>query len=267
MTDLVKAVLKRASYLAIEKGRLKLEPASGDTVASKAWLADHGDELLREILTVTNTSGLVYQGFSTGYYGKHVQAGLTLRFVDLLTLEDAYAVFNVSLTRERSTKFGKKGSRLPDKHFIPPKAGSFVSFWLKCGVPLPRSLSCFHDCMGKLKPIVLQAEKASTGKLINKTVLPLNISHHDLLKTCLAPDNELISTQQQPDNSLIKPPDSKSVSGVAYTRVEGNLGGCSVDHGLSFTGERVQVSHNVKAKEIEKQDVEEWLAEYENYAG
>lgn len=203
---LLNKLLRRGDQLSIESGRLKLIPASGRQAAADQWLADNHDLLLSEILDATGRQAFRYIGYTTGKYvrGKN-GGGVTLRFADLSTGEQAYCIFNARLDRERSSKHGEKGSRLPSGQFRPPEGGDFIPFWQRCGLALPRRLSAFHDYMGKLKQVLLIGDIDNTGRLKNRTLRPLEISDYELLQATgigpISPDNSRTTPGQLPDKS------------------------------------------------------------------
>ena len=107
-----------------------------------------------------------------------------------------HVFFNADLVRQRSTRNHEKGSPLPKGHFTPKPNSGFMQMWRSTLLPLPRSLTSFHDCMGKLKPIVFMAETSKGTRLDAGTLRPMSL-----------PDNSLITTRQLPDKNLITFPD------------------------------------------------------------
>ena len=119
------------------------------------------DQLLSELGRLLNTTLLSYEKYSCGLYAIKAGAkssGLTLHMKRHgYPQEDAYSVFNVSTTYERSGKNHKAGDPLPKGRFIAQRLGNFVRFWLACGLELPDDgkVSAFHKYMGKLRPAII----------------------------------------------------------------------------------------------------------------
>lgn len=85
-----------------------------------------------------------YEGYSAGRYEEHKSAGVTLRFTSVLTGETAYAIFNVDLTRKRTTVGGKAGAPLPAGEFRVGERSHFYKFWQGTGLPLPERMQRFR---------------------------------------------------------------------------------------------------------------------------
>jgi len=194
---LLKQLLWRGDRLSIEAGQIVLIPKSGNQAAADAWLADNFEKLLSEVVEITGTRAFVYHGYSRGKYGRSKAGGVTLNLTNVDTGEQAFCIYNVNVTRDKNTRYGKKGSMLPDGHFTPPKGGDFILFWKRCGLPLPRRLSSFHDYMGKLRQIIFTADYDEGEKIDKKSLRPLEISYQHLLEctgvatysTAISPDN------------------------------------------------------------------------------
>lgn len=159
MTVDVSRLLQRGDAVAIEQGRLIIRPASGKPVP-KHWLDQHGDQLIRQILQLLELTAYRYIGYSTGQYGKHKAAGVTLQFVSVTSGESGFTIFNADLSRSRTTASGKKGERLPGKQFRVSKSSEFYRFWLRTGLRVPQSLSRFHGYMGNLRGLLFIAPVA-----------------------------------------------------------------------------------------------------------
>ena len=144
-------------------------------------------------MLITN---LRYLSYSAGLYKNGKYPGITMQFVCEDTGMGNHVFFNADLVRQRSTRNHEKGSPLPKGHFTPKPNSGFMQMWRSTLLPLPRSLTSFHDCMGKLKPIVFMAETSKGTRLDAGTLRPMSL-----------PDNSLITTRQLPDKNLITFPD------------------------------------------------------------
>lgn len=259
---LLKQLLWRGDRLSIEAGQIVLIPKSGKQAAADAWLADNHDLLLSEILDATGSQAFRFIGYTTGKYvrGKN-GGGVTLQFADLSTGEQAYCIFNVHLDRDRNSKHGEKGSRLPSGQFRPPKGGDFIPFWQRCGLALPRRLSAFHDYMGKLKRVLLIGDMDNTGKLKNRTLKPLEISHSELLQATgiglILPDNPRTTPGQFPDNSRTRVPDKEVLEAKCLQGLQPDSGTCAKHYGNKVNG------NTVKGYASHSDDIDEWLNDYD----
>ena len=130
---------------------------------------------------------LEFESFSTGVYGGGFD-GVTLQFIDLVTGENYYAIFNAKLSRKRSTRRYQAGTRLPGKQFRISRRHLFYRFWRNTGLPVPPRLGAFHDYMGKLRKLQFSGElvadkpnrlNASSLQLLQINRLPQNAHHSD----------------------------------------------------------------------------------------
>lgn len=226
---LLERILRRGDVIAIHGGILRIEAASGADVPPN-WLASNREKLASEALRQTGVVGMRYTRYSTGNYqvtGKVRAGGLTLQFVNLVTGENHHTTFNADLTRLRSTKYGKGGGLLPKGKFRVHEGHNFVKFWKQSGIPLPRRLSAFHECMGKLKGVIFEGTCGEGGRLKNASLKPVNMTHRHLLEAynllnladkpptihgplpdnypTRLPDKELAETQQQQALQTIQP--------------------------------------------------------------
>lgn len=150
-------LLRRGDAVSIERGQLAIQSASGKPVPAE-WLDQKALEICRSVLAAIGVDAFRYEGYSAGRYGEHKSAGVTLRFTSVLTGETAYAIFNVDLTRKRTTVGGKAGAPLPAGEFRVGERSQFYKFWQGTGLPLPERMQRFHKCMGKLSSVLLAGE-------------------------------------------------------------------------------------------------------------
>ena len=137
-------------------------------------------------------NNLRYQSYSTGSYQNGKFDGITLQLICTGSNELYHVHFNAYLVRQRKTNKHKKGSPLPKGHFTVKQNSHFMKMWRSTDIPLPRSNTAFHDCMGKLKSITFSAEVTKGTRLNAGTLRPM-----------IFPDNSLINTRQLPDKNLI----------------------------------------------------------------
>lgn len=219
--SLLKKLIHRGHYVAIEQGRLVIKPKTKALIPS-GWIRQNRRPLEREIISHLGVTAYRYEKFTRGEYGVghgKRQSGITLHYKNMLTGDTPRLTYTVPITRDRDTKYGKKGQRLPNKQFRVSHRMSFYKFWVKLDLPLPARLSAFHDCMGKLSGILLTSTCTTSTKgssLDKENLAMLEVSHAEILSIyngageIQLPDNQLTSTRQTPDNLLTKVPDKKT---------------------------------------------------------
>lgn len=179
-SGLLTKLLCKGDEISITQGKLLIKPSSGLEVPPN-WLKQYEALLINDICQLINITALRYVSYSTGSYGSKKNEGITLQFKNLQTNEDAYLIFNASLKRTRNSNGGKKGERLPGKQFIISERSGFYKFWCSTGLALPRSLSKFYECMGKLKPLIFTAKVDFNNRIINKAAPILEVSYQQIL--------------------------------------------------------------------------------------
>ncbi|CAM3694241.1 hypothetical protein SAMN05216475_0528 [Pseudomonas synxantha] len=174
MECLATKLLRRGDTVSIERGQLAIQPASGKPVPPE-WIGSKAPEICRTVLVAIGVDAFRYAGYSTGRYGEHKSPGLTLRFTSVLTGETAYAIFNVDLTRKRTTTGGKAGAPLPAGEFRVGERSRFYKFWISTGLQVPERMQRFHKCMGKLSSILL-AGTVSKDRFDVQSLQPVTIT-------------------------------------------------------------------------------------------
>lgn len=255
----LKKILQRVEHLAIESGRLVLRPKSGDQAAADRWLKDNADELLSLILEATNITAFRYIGYGTGFYiPKHPRTGgLDIQFENVLNGESAHCTFNVELFRQRNTRHGKRGTVLPSGHFMAPKGSAFIRFWRRAELKLPRRLSEFHTCMGKLGGTIFTADLETASKLKKHSIQPLNITYEQILKATGLTDNNMAANRQSAD----KVPTIASDNILPlYQKNRGFQANPAT--GEKLCGSRLTETR-VQSISLQEQEVDEWLKDYD----
>jgi len=211
MAATIKSLIARGDYVAVERGRLVITPKSGKPIP-KAWAKQNVAALVAEIAKLVGVDVFKYRSYTTGRYGDHKQESLRLDYTVLATSSKCAAIFNVTLTRERTRGNHKKGDPLPNKQFRVADNHGFVALWKSFELALPRSLTEWHDHMGKLKPVYVVASLNENDKMANATITPFSISLSDIeiLIGEKSPDNFPIISRYAPDNSPIRTPDKKT---------------------------------------------------------
>ncbi|PKM28552.1 MULTISPECIES: hypothetical protein [Stutzerimonas] len=209
-------LLIRKAEVSIEFGRLIARQPNGKII-SQDYLKNNSPDMLREILNALEIEAYEYRSYKTGHYGSLKHAGIALQFSSVIADESTYTIFNVGLTRIRTTKSGKAGSPLPKGHFIVTERGEFYKFWKSTALAVPKSLTSFHDYMGNLKGMLYTStltEGRDDGRMVKGSIRPLFVSA-DLVKRAFLPDNSRITAGYGPDNHRIKNPDRDLATGHA----------------------------------------------------
>lgn len=179
-SSLLTRLLNEGNIISITQGKLLIKASSGLEVPS-SWLKQHELLLIRDICLALNITAFRYISYSTGSYGTKKSQGVTLQFNNIKTNDEAYVVYNANLKRARTGKRGKKGEPLPEKQFIVSEKSSFYKFWCSTGLPLPRSLSKFYECMGKLKPLIFTGQVDFNNRITGKKLSLLEISYQQIV--------------------------------------------------------------------------------------
>jgi hypothetical protein len=209
--NLTMSLLKRGDSLAVSLGQLFIMPNSGQPVP-RDWLTTNRTKIMTEIAHQSNQSIFSYSYYKTGIYNSGRSPGLMMKFGDLLTGEEAYAVFNATLKYQRATKSKKAGDSLPDRHFHIRDRSAFYNFWMKTGLDIPRRFSEWHKSMSKLQHVYFVAEKRSGDKLANNSIQPLSLSSAVILQ--LFGDNSATSQRQASDNKTTRNSDKEWRQGM-----------------------------------------------------
>ena len=256
---LTKKLLDRGDYVAVEQGQVVIRPKSGKSAGE--WLTDNATQIYREVLSKTGINALKYVSYSTGHYTQHKAGGVTLQYISLLTGESFHVVFNADLTRARGKQ---RGQPLPKGQFRVGKGHAFTLFWSSLELPLPRRLSTFHDCMGKLKPIVISGSIDEKNRINKASIKPITISHTELIalfSVTKSPDNYPTTSRQLPDKYPTRVPDKQSTETQIPQGLQSNSSACVNEYGLSNKGSTCNGS-NVIPLPIQQSN-EEWWADYD----
>lgn len=198
---------------------------------------------------------LRYVSRTMGNYVKTDAGGLTLQFICDDTGDDYHVYFNVDLVRQRDSKNHKKGSPLPKGHFTPGPKSHFMKMWRSTYLPVPRSLTSFHDCMAKLKSIKFKAETSKGTRLDAGTLRPMGF-----------PDNSLITTRQLPDKNLITFPD-KDINQTHTEPTQEKISTTCPNKYIISKQVSANTSNSISpiddTKRVQNQTNKEWLAEWQ----
>ena len=265
MTVTVKKLLARGDEISIELGRLVINPSSGKGVPED-WLQKHKPALLRDILVTFGIDAFEYSGYSTGLYGDHKVAGVTIQLPSFVGGLDTHAIFNAELNRDRTTKAGAKGSPLPKGHFRVGKRSHLYRFWQSTGLLTPKRLSSFHDYLGNLRDILFTAEQVPGRKnrLNAGSLRPLSITSAEVRKAFQS-DNGLTTAGQATDNCRTEVPDKNSAPAQQNRGIQEKPTACTENRGnavISTCEYTVVIGPDYSRKIPQEQTAEEWLVDY-----
>lgn len=262
MALLLPKLLERGDTVTIDRGVLKILPASGRPVPDE-WITENRQRLCREVLDALGAYALEYVRYETGCYGKSKAGGVTLQFASIRDGLSAYVIFNADLTRSRNVADKKAGSPLPKGHFRVGKRSHFYKFWLASGLAIPRRLAAIHDYMGKLGDILFTG-RADGERIDAGTLRPITISAAEI--AAAFPDKRRTSARQAPDNSRTITPDKETAQSEKWRGLQP-----IPTTGLSSYGKTVirEDGYTVSPspplptyKPPQEQSVDEWLDAY-----
>ncbi|GAA0200782.1 hypothetical protein GCM10009123_05150 [Kangiella japonica] len=244
-------------------GRLNISPEVVQSIDK--------DALLFEIATVTSTELLIYQSYSAGaYQGKY--KGVTLQFNRSLSEQGAYAIFNANIVRQRNSKKGKKGERLPNGHFNVSENSEFYKFWKRCYLPRPASLTRFWERMGNLKKVILTGSYTKGERLDSKSLKPVDLSYIEI-KECFNDchtHKERINNAQATHKERIRPTHKEIDENHTEQGVQANQSTGNSKYGNKVIREcgnkgNDSISITTTKKSPQKQSNDEWLEDWEQF--
>ncbi len=269
---LVKSLLERGDVLEIVNGRLNIIASSGISVP-RSWLKEYATNLVLELVAQLTIDTYIYDSYTTGRYGAKRYSGVCLQFINLLSGESAYIIFNADLDRVKTTAKGRKGSPLPNGQFRVGKRSEFYKFWNRVGQKLPPRLSSFHDYMGNLKGAFYTASVADSEKLEKQSLSLLDITSAQISsafsKNSVTYDQHT-KTIQEPNKSHTATPYNDYVENHTHRGLPSIPSTGHYDYGRRLIGSaevRSEVMPIINAKKPEEQTVDEWIADYCNRTG
>jgi hypothetical protein len=240
-TPSAKDLLTRGDELEIVDGRLNIIAASGLPIP-EAWLKLHEDKLVYELVSQMAIDVLVYESYSTGRYGAKHHSGVNLQFLNLLTGDSRYVVFNADLDRVKATKKGSIGSPLPKGQFRVGKLSRFYRFWLNANQSLPPRLSSFHDYMGNLKGTLFTGTVGRDERLEKQSIKLLNITYVQISAAffpSVVPDNPHTPPIHSPDKYHTTMPYNESMERLMQHYLEPIQTTCNGNYGTRSLGSAV----------------------------
>lgn len=265
--SLLETLMSRGDRIEVINGRLAITPSSKLEIPKK-WLAEKSESIILDVANLCDLNVYIFDGYSTGHYGNHNSAGITLQFLNIRTGKQCHIIFNAELERNRTNGKNKKGNSLPKGQFRITKRYMFYKFWLATKLNLPPRLSSFHDYMGNLKQIYFVPKVDDKNKVVDKICPLLNIEDSEIrnhLTIKAAYNNQTSSIQQpynehtkMPYNDLVRPIENKGLA-IASTA-------CSHNYELSKQDSVVISNTSFAAtynKRPSEQTTEEWLSDWE----
>lgn len=127
--------------------------------------------------------------------------------------------------------------------------------WRSTLLPMPKSCTAFHDCMGKLKSITFKAEVTKGTRLDAGTLRPVILS-----------DNSLTNSRQLPDKNQIITPDKDIPQTFAMSGQEHISNACPNSYDISkqvgeYTSNPIRPIDDTYR--VQNQTTEEWLDDHE----
>lgn len=259
---MLNALIESGASVSIEFGQINIVNQDGSKI--NELLHYLHQDLFQEVLELLQIDAFSYIGYSVGNYGnKH--PGLTLQFISVVTGDSYYVIFNVDITRLRTTKSGRKGQLLPAGHFRVGKRSLFCSFWHSTQLKFPARLSAFHDYLGNLRNMLFTAEEVPNrpGRLSKQTLRPLSVPA-EVISARLLADTSRTSAGQLPDNRQTSVPDRNLTESLKRQAFEGGSATGGAGYGKAvirmrgYEGPGTTCQH----KRPEEQTEEEWLADF-----
>ncbi len=260
-------LLKRGDRVSIESGQLIITAVSGSVVPNE-WLKQKERELITDIAKLTGKPALAYYNYKRGQYGGHRAEGVTLQFTNLADHSEAYAIYNVSIRRQRKGQAGQAvGELMPGKQFTLAKGRDLYKLWVKTGLPLHSSTK-FCRYMGNLKGIVFTGEydHRKPEKLFSKSILPLMVSHCELMELVgLIPKVSLSHAYNIPKPCLVGMPNQLEKAQCLQGSQDNSAAGGN-NCGIRSQGKEVKgIPYPIPCDN--KDTIGDWLSDYETASG
>jgi hypothetical protein len=201
MNSLTQSLLKKGDNIAVHQGQLIITPRSGKPVPNN-WFSMNSQKIVSEIAQQQNQSIFTYCYYKTGIYNNGRSPGVMIRFVDLLTGENVFAMFNANLKRQRKTKRHHAGEPLPEGQFCIGKRSALYMLWMRTDLEIPRRFAEWHKSMSKLQHVYFVAERSANDKLSNQSIRPLSLSLNQLRQ--LFGDSAVTREGQASDNLVTR---------------------------------------------------------------
>lgn len=262
MPQLIDRLLLQGDFVALEQGQLIIRPKSGKPIPAD-WLKRNRAALLQQIANSLGIGLCQYLGYSTGCYGIHKAGGVSLRYLELGTGQECYAIFNAGLKRERTTKGGEKGARLPDGHFHPQRA--FITYWQLLGLPMPRRLSEFHFSMHHLGKVLVIAQIDAKGKMDKKSMAPASVNAGDLVAVFGggSAGNSLASDWQGTGKTLARSTGKEMAESLTPQGLAPNLSACTEKCDKRKQGSAINALANTPIGTVLPDHISAWMAQME----
>lgn len=264
--DMLRRMLARGDRVAVERGRLFVGPASGQTVPPE-WLKEWEKPLITSVAKLASVDVLEYLSYGVGQYGKHKAGGVSLTMQGLIDGRDRHVIFNADVTRTRNSKTGKKGERLPKGQFRITQRHEFARFWRSTGQKV-RRWSGLHQYMGNLKKHVFVGSPVlgRPGRLDAKTVQPFEMSYEEVLDLSIGSNANSPQTtdKQDSDNSHTAFANKQLDEGQYLRGSQSDSGTGHSCHGNTII--RLK-GYTASFLSPEDQTTEEWLADYDEAEG
>jgi hypothetical protein len=255
-------LVERGDIVEVIRGRLTITPKSGRPIPD-LWLKENENLLVLDMANLTNKLYLSYTGFDCGFYGQHKAGGLNLHLTNMKDNKECYTIFNIGLKRQRDSKTGQAGARLPKGQFTVTKKQNFYAFWLSSALKIPdRPSSRLWAYMGNLKPLHLTASydpsDTKREKIQTKTLEPLSVSYESITQLIHKPCS---SQAQGVHSKYTKAIHTETRSDQQPQGIQAISTTGKNNHGTRLQGKEVISNHDTHPNSLINQSVDDWLAE------
>lgn len=252
--------------LAITHGQLSFTKNLASSVQLE-YLCDNRIEIEKAILQVCRLTA-----FRIGNYGERSRPGIHTSFINVLTNDTYFSIFNVERIRSRNTAAGKKGAPLKGKRFYITPNFALFKMWQSTELKIP-PLSDFSRYMGNLKPVLFTANfnhKEIVNKMQASTIRPINISSKALKEVF---NIKSVNTNQHINNPSTSYVNKELHEHIATKGIESNLTTCIGNYDNKLIGKKEvkyrtipilkdNTQHST-SKTPQEQSHSEWLLDYE----
>ncbi|EGG93308.1 hypothetical protein IMCC1989_1351 [gamma proteobacterium IMCC1989] len=255
--NLLNQLIERGDRVDIYNGKLVITPKSGIKVPEN-WQKENRNNIACCISKLTGIEIYLYESFSVGKYDKGTKSGITINFHRASDMQKFFTIMNIKFERQRNSKKGKKGDRLPNNEFVVTDNMMLYEFWKRTGLKIPQ-LTRFNQYMGNLKDILFVADIKKGNKFENPTIRPTEVNHEEILKA----HNRHTENTQKTLKAHITTTHKETPESLENQALEEGLTTCKSHHGNTLIREcGNKIIHDALKTSPQEQDIEEWLAPY-----
>jgi len=210
--------------------------------------------------------GLIYESYTTGWYGPKRNEGLCMQFSTLNGARRYHTFFNAKLRRQRSSKGHKAGDPYPPGKFYIGEQHGLYLFWKRTELQVPPRLSAFGDYLGNLKQLLFEAE-VTQGNRLNATSLKVWTDRSGASSEGHS-NNEQTNYELDSNKSQTNLSNKTSLQSIESKGIQANTATCPTEYVISKQV-KAYTSSDISELEIvipsKDRSTEEWIAEYEYF--